>query len=65
MKNRRITCVDYVHNEMKNVDCVLEKMDKHEVMVDGNLITGGPPTCIPEALKNFYNLLGVKITIPQ
>ena len=77
MKGRRVGCIDTMIPDLKNAGCSIEVVDGittfgdkgakpcFDVVVDGNLITGGMPYCLPEALRNFYKLMGVKISIPE
>ena len=60
IKGRRIATIDMLEADVRNSGFELQKLkNKHECFVDGNIVSGGPPACIPEALTRFYGLLGV------
>ncbi|CDW75784.1 UNKNOWN [Stylonychia lemnae] len=66
IKGRRLACIDMLEADVRNSGFDLQKVkNKTDVFVDGNIVSGGPPACIPEALSRFYDLLGVKISLPQ
>ena len=66
LKGRRVTTVDFLEAELKLIGADFQKAkDPHKVEVDGNLITGSVPECIPNALSNLYERLGMQINFAQ
>ena len=66
LKGKKFATINHLESEVRNAGIEIAHLkEKHDVFVDGNIITGGPPACIPNALAKYYDLLGVKISLPN